>query len=491
MKRRNSVAAVVALIVILAACGGDSGSEEATTTVGDTTAGTEAPATTSGDTAEEPTGDGVEIRWFVGLGAGAQPEQIAAQEAVVEEFNASQSEIVLVLETVENDVAYETLATQMASDNPPDIIGPVGRDGSNAFAGQYLDLEPLVESTGFDTSIWPAETIENFREPDGTLPGLPFASFPSFVYYNRALFDEAGLPYPPQEYGADGTAVYGEGTEYEGPWDFAKVAEISAILAVDANGNDATSPDFDTDNTTQWGFVWQWTDALYQQGSFWGAGYPVADDGTADIPAQWEEEWAWYFDQVQGVGASPNQAEIDALGGNAFQSGTVAMGASHLWYTCCIRDDANNIVGDFWDIAVMPNNGGVVTTNMHADTFRILSSTENPDEAFAVLDYLLTDAALPLLTAYGAAPANPALTEDFFASLDERYPQGVNWQVASDSASYADNPSHETMVPGWQEYKERTEVLKSAILTDPALDLAAGISDLEADLTTIFQANAE
>jgi multiple sugar transport system substrate-binding protein len=108
-----------------------------------------------------------------------------------------------------------------------------------------------------------------------------------------------------------------------------------------------------------------------------------------------------------------------------------------------------------------------------------------------VLDYLLTDAALPLLTAYGAAPANPALTEDFFASLDERYPQGVNWQVASDSASYADNPSHETMVPGWQEYKERTEVLKSAILTDPALDLAAGISDLEADLTTIFQANAE
>jgi multiple sugar transport system substrate-binding protein len=111
MKRRTSAAAVVALIVILAACGGDSGSEEATTTVGDTTAGTEAPATTSGDTAEEPTGDGVEIRWFVGLGAGAQPEQIAAQEAVVEEFNASQSEIVLVLETVENDVAYETLAT--------------------------------------------------------------------------------------------------------------------------------------------------------------------------------------------------------------------------------------------------------------------------------------------------------------------------------------------------------------------------------------------
>ena len=485
MKRWKSIALVVALFLIIAACG-DGGAEEPTTVAGD---GGAASTTTPQASTTAPAGEAVEIRWFVGLGAGAQPEQIEAQQVVVDEFNASQSEIVLVLETVDNDVAYETLATQMASDNPPDIIGPVGRDGSNAFAGQYLDLEPLVESTGFDTSIWPAETIENFREPDGTLPGLPFASFPSFVYFNKALFDEAGLPYPPQEYGADGTAVYGEGTEYEGPWDFAKVAEISAILAVDANGNDATSADFDSDNTTQWGFIWQWTDALYQQGSFWGAGYPVADDGSADIPQTWEEEWAWYFDQVQGVGASPTQAEIDALGGNAFQSGTVALAASHLWYTCCIRDDANNIVGDFWDIGVMPNNGGVVTTNMHADTFRILASTENPDQAFTVLSYLLTDAALPLLTAYGAAPANPALTEDFFASLEERYPQGVNWQVALDSASFADNPSHETIVPGWSQYKERMDVLKSAILTDPALDLGGAITQLETDLTAIFQEN--
>jgi multiple sugar transport system substrate-binding protein len=488
MKRWNSVAVVVALMMVIAACGGDTGSGT-TTTAGDTV-GTEAPTTTSGDTAEEPSGDRTQIRWFVGIGAGGQPEQADAQRQVVDEFNASQDEIELVLEIVENDVAYETLATQIASDNPPDIIGPVGRDGSNAFSGLYLDLEPLVESTGFDTSIWPEATVENFREPDGTLPGLPFASFPSFIYYNRDLFDEAGLPYPPQEYGADGTAIYGEGTEYEGVWDFNKVDEIAQILAVDANGNDATSPDFDGDNTSQWGFIWQWTDRLFQQGSFWGAGYPLADDGTADIPQPWEDEWAWYHQAVWEKGYSPSQTEIDALADNVFQSGSVAMAGSHLWYTCCIRDDANNIAGDFFDIAVMPSNNGVVTTNMHADTFRILAATQNPDQAFTVLTYLLTDAALPLLTAYGAAPADPSLTDAFLASLEERYPQGVNWQVALDSAAFADSPSHEQFLPGWEPYKEAMDTLKSSLLNDPALDLATAIPELEEQLTTIFEENA-
>jgi multiple sugar transport system substrate-binding protein len=250
------------------------------------------------------------------------------------------------------------------------------------------------------------------------------------------------------------------------------------------------SPDFDPENTVQWGFIWQWTDRLFQQGSFWGAGYPLADDGTADLPAVWEDEYHWYYDAVWGTGIAPSQAEIDAMGGNAFQSGNVGMAISHLWYTCCIRDDANAIAGDFWDLAVMPSNGGVVTTNMHADTFRILGSTDVPDEAFSVLSYLLTDAALPLLTAYGAAPADPTLTEAFYASLDERYPQGVNWQVALDSAAYAETPSHETIVPGWEPYKERMGTLLSAILTDPALDLDAAITQTEADLTTIFQENS-
>ncbi len=490
------VAIVFALVAV--ACGGDGeGSDSTQTAATDAPGTTEAGGTTAAPATEAPpaappSGDAVTITWYVGLGAGGQPEQIAAQEAVVERFNSEREDINLVLEVVENDVAYDTLATRLTAGGAPDIIGPVGRDGANSFAGRYLDIEPLIAASGLDTTRWPEAAVENFREPDGTLLGLPFASYPSFVYFHRDLFDEAGLPHPPQEYGADGTAVYGEGTEWEGTWDFAKVAEIAQYLTVDADGVDATDAAFDPDNTVQWGFVWQWTDRLFQQGSFWGAGNMLQDDGSAAVPQDWADEWAWYQDAVWGSGFAPGQTELDSelLNGNAFQSGLVAMAGSHLWYTCCIRNDESNRPGDFYDIAVMPSHNGAVTANMHADTFRILDTSENPEAAFEVMEYLLTDAALELLTAYGAAPAEEGLTEAFFASLDERYPQGVNWQVAIDSANYADNPSHEQYVPGWDEYKLRLEDLVSALLSDPALDLAAEIPQLEADLTTIFQNNS-
>lgn len=495
MRLWKSVAVVVALMMIVAACGDSGGSGETTTTDGgtDTTEGSTDTTEGSTDTTADSgaSGDKVTVRWFIGLGAGGQPEQEAAQREVVEQFNASQDEIELVIEIVENDVAYETLATQIASGNAPDIIGPVGRDGSNEYAGLYLDIEPLIESTGVDTSMWEDAAIENQREPDGTLVGLPFASYPSALYFNRDLFDEAGLPYPPQEYGEDGVAVYGEGTEYEGTWDYDKVTEIAQILTVDGNGVDATDPSFDRTSTVQWGFHWQWTTRIFQNGSYWGSGYPMADDGSADIPAVWEDEWNWWHDAIWDLGISPSQEQMDAVGDNVFQAGNLAMAATHLWYTCCIADPDNGITGDFWDLAALPSHDGQVTANMHADTFRILESTEHPEEAFTTMYHLLTEAALPLLQAYGGAPADPGLTEDYLAGLDERYPQDVNWQVSLDGAAYADDPSHEAAVPGWGEYKVRLGELESAILSNADLDVDAAIADAEADLTVVFEENAE
>jgi ABC-type glycerol-3-phosphate transport system substrate-binding protein len=56
---------------------------------------------------------------------GGCPEQIDAQNAAVEQFNATHDDIELVIEIVQNDVAYDTLATQISSGNGPDIVGLV------------------------------------------------------------------------------------------------------------------------------------------------------------------------------------------------------------------------------------------------------------------------------------------------------------------------------------------------------------------------------
>lgn len=167
----------------------------------------------------------VVIQWYVGLGAGGQPEQIAAQEAVVEAFNSSRSDIQIEIVIVDNTVAYDTLGTLIATGDAPDIVGPVGLAGSNAFAGNYADLQPLVEAAGYDLTQFDEAAVDSYRT-DAGLIGLPFATFPSFIYYRRPLFDEAGLNYPPQEFGAP--YVMPDGTEV--PWDFNTMREIGMML---------------------------------------------------------------------------------------------------------------------------------------------------------------------------------------------------------------------------------------------------------------------
>ena len=144
----------------------------------------------------------VKVRWFVGLGTGSREEQIEPQEKVVADFNKSQDEIELVLEIVPNAQAYDVLATQITAGNVLDIVGPVGIRGRDSFKGSWLDMQPLVDKTKYDLSDFDPALVDFYRVEGEGLLGLPFGIYPSFIFVNKDLFDEAGLPYPPQEFGA-------------------------------------------------------------------------------------------------------------------------------------------------------------------------------------------------------------------------------------------------------------------------------------------------
>ena len=140
------------------------------------------------------------IRWFVGLGAGGQPQQIQVQKDFVAAFNtdpANKDKAYISLEILDNNVAANILKTQIAAGNAPDIIGPVGVEGLNLFIDQVADLQPLIDSTGYDMSKYP-EALANFFKigKGGATIGVPFGTYPSFLWYNKKLFDEAKLAVP-------------------------------------------------------------------------------------------------------------------------------------------------------------------------------------------------------------------------------------------------------------------------------------------------------
>jgi multiple sugar transport system substrate-binding protein len=214
------------------------------------------------------------------------------------------------------------------------------------------------------------------------------------------------------------------------------------------------------------------------------AGSMTNDDGTPNVPAEWRDGFNWLYDGIWSDSFIPN-AEYEGsdllAAGNPFDSGNVAMAHTHLWYTCCVTN-----VSEDWDLAVVPEYNGVQTSGLHADVFRILNTTEHPEEAFTVLTYLIGEAGPDLLAAYGAMPALESLQESFFAGLDETYPQGVNWQVAKDSLEYPDIPSHEQDMPNFLKAQDRWGAFYSNLLSTPGLDVDAEIETLLSDLEGIY-----
>ncbi|MBN2148852.1 MAG: extracellular solute-binding protein [Anaerolineales bacterium] len=444
--------------------------------------------------AEEPAAEKVQVRWYVGLGTGTDANQVEIEQAVVDAFNASQDRIELVLEVVPYDSAKDTLATQIAAGNGPDIIGPVGWGGSNAFYGQWLDLTPYIEASGYDLGQFDPALVEMYQTEEGQV-GLPFAVFPAAVFFNTTMFDEAGLNYLPAEYGEK--YVMPDGTEVE--WSWETLTEIAKLLTIDINGNDATSPDFDLTQIVQYGYHPVWSGNPAYMGSFWGASAIYSGETgnyVADIPAHWEAAWQWWYDGIWGDQPFiPNfdVSNSEQFGtGNTFGSGRIGMAVTQLWYTCCLGDFAG--AGFEFQFGTLPTYDGVVNGRIDADTFRVWKGTKHPEEAFEVLTYLLGPAGVePLIVgtadtpgAYGAFPALPEFQQRFIDAKTAQYPFVTSWDTMLAGLAYADVPSAEGFMPNWNEAWARMDTFYSLENTTDGLDLATEIATLEADLTAIF-----
>ena len=156
-------------------------------------------------------------------------------------------------------------------------------------------MTPLIKAAGFDMTQYPAKLVDTMKDGQtGALLGIPYAVYPSYIFFNKDLFDEAGLEYPPQKVGDKYTMP--DGSQVDWTWD--TVRKIAMLLSVDKNGKDATQAGFDPANQTQFGFEFQWTEGRRLASAF-GSGSLVAADGkTAQFPDVWKAGWKWYYDGI-------------------------------------------------------------------------------------------------------------------------------------------------------------------------------------------------
>lgn len=416
-------------------------------------------------------------------------QQIEVQNQVVEDFNAMQDEIELVLHIAADwDISRDTMSTLIASGDAPQIIGPVGVGGGNVYADLWADLDPLIEATGYDVEGIFGELADLYRTADDRLVGLPFALYPSVTYYNRDLFDEAGLNYPPQEFGAP--YVWEDGTE--APWNYDTLREIAMILTVDAMGYDATMEEFDPSNVVQFGLNFQWAGQRLQWTDFQPEVWYDAESNTITIAESWYTASQWLQDAVWTDHFMPtetyNQSELFGQG-NVFQTGNLGMAIVPTWYTCCLGE----AIGKFeFDFAVVPQSfDGEYHVAMDMDTFRLVEGTDNLEEAFIVLTYLVDEAAPALSEVYGAFPALEQYQQPWMDGKEEQYMMGINWDVVKNSLAYA-NPiavHHESATPNYQKGTDRVQAFGQLLYSDAGadIDVAAELDAMAVDIQAVME----
>jgi multiple sugar transport system substrate-binding protein len=482
LTRSGTILAIAALVV--SACGGSSSGTPVPST-GGTNGASSAPATASEPATSAAPGAPVELRWYCCLGGGEAPEQKAVEDKVVADWNAAHPDIHVTFEVVtyEGNVANETLATELQAQNGPDVVGPVGIGGANAFKGQWLDLAPLIQKNNYDLSGFPEQVVDIYKLDEGQV-GIPFAIYPSVLFYRKGAFQEAGLNEPPHKWGDKYTMADGSQVD----WTFDTAREIGKKLTVDKNGKDATQSGFDPKKISQWGFELQ-RDDLRGTGAYFGAGQlSTGTDGkTVQIPDSWAAGWKYYYQSIHTDHMDMTDAQFQSKDINPndypFFTGNLAMSVNFLWSTYGLSDV------DDWDMAAIPSYNGKQTSVLNADTFRILKSSKHPDEAFQFLTYLLGDASQDLLTAYGGFPARTADQQAGIAALQGQFKNTVDWQVAVDGANFPDNPNFESWMPA---YNESLGLIGSGGKyltrwgTTAGLDMDAEIASLKKDLQAIW-----
>ena len=477
--------------ILATACGGSTASPSSSQAAPASQAPQSAEASSSTAPATLPPGNAT-ISWFCCLGGGDEESQQKTFKQVADAFHASHPNITVKIDHTAYAGARQAFAVKLASGNPPDVVGPLGVGGASAFEGQWLDLQPFVDKYQVDLSGYDEQMLNLYRAGGSGLFGIPFAIYPSELYYQRDMFDEAQLEYPPANYGEqykmpDGSMV---------DWNYDTVRQVAMLLTIDKAGKNATETGFDPGHIVQYGFEPQRDDLRTIGAGFFGQGRLVADDKkTAQIPEPWRAAWHWVYDGIwkdHFIMSDQVYQTPEFQGGyDAFNSGKVAMNENFLWSVCCITEAGGN-----WDLGALPSYQGKVTAPLNADTFRITKASKHPDAAFAFLQYLVQgEGKTKMLNAISGFPALKADQPTFFQQLEQQkddkgkniYPGGVNWGVVTQAIQYADVQSNtESWMPNYNKALDVLVKYLTRFTGKQGLDVDSELDKMKAELQTVF-----
>jgi multiple sugar transport system substrate-binding protein len=411
------------------------------------------PAATTSQAAESPspapsdagyTGPEATITYSIW----GDPQEIKNQQAIVDAFHAANPKITVKVTVSDWDPYWDKLQTSLAGGDAPDVFamdGPLFPDYQTRDV--LLDLKPFITRDGYDLGQLADQAVADFTTPDGQF-GLPRDLNVVALYYNKKMFDTAGIPYP------------------DDTWDWAKLTEVAKQLTLKSGGK-----------TTQWGFYTEstdmenyWSELVWQNG-----GDIVSADHKTSLVGSDQAAGGIQFlqDLIWKDKVMPDASITDALG-DAFEQGQAAMEANGSWLVA--TDQAAGL--DF-GIAPLPKGPAGQATSINPTGAVVYKGTKNPDAAWAFVKYLAGPAAqTKLMELKASLPANKSvLTGPFATSFDGA-------QVLADAIAYAH------IKPSFKGYNDWTTALQTEldanVFTEPKKTARQALTDVLPQLDKIL-----
>lgn len=301
---------------------------------------------------------------------GANPQEAETRQTIIDAFMEKYPQITINPQVAEGNATQE-IQIQFAGGAAPDILMAWELDYSGlATRGVYRDLNEFVEN---DAEF--AEVIETDHIPElvamfnweGAQYVLPEQFAGVALFYNKAMFEAAGVEPPPADW-----------TDTSWSWD--RFLETAQALTIE-----------DGDRISQYGFVDAWWPPLSSavigtgNGGDWFDQYVNPSASTISDP-NFTAAVQWYADLANVHRVAPTTEEMATQAGvEMFMAGRAAMAlVGHWMYPAFSTTD-----GLDFELGVLPvgPNGTTAKTDLGSTGLAISSQTEYPEHAWEFVKF--------------------------------------------------------------------------------------------------------
>ncbi|MGE9362674.1 ABC transporter substrate-binding protein [Isoptericola nanjingensis] len=345
---------------------------------------------------------------------GGDVDKTSYQERV-DMLEKAHPDIKVKLQLIPSDQYEQKVQTMIAGGNGPDIMQVA--EGVNVYSSknQILPLDEYVSKSGMDLDerFGPTGSLYSYQDK---VYAIPDRSGAMIVYYNKDLFDAAGVDYP--------TA------------DWTQEDAQAAMEKLTVPGE-------------QWGYGgagwWaQWWSFAYQNGGqiIDDSGAPTVNTPEVVDALQWANDLT-FKEHVVPTAAEYADMGPDMGGDPAFAAQKVAMNTTGFWAIGGLLES------DFdWDIAPMWQ-GDEQAVSAFGSGLAISRDSEHADKAFEAIDYL-TDAEAQQVVIDNAqdVPANVQVQQSDAFLEPEWATKDINMGAFAESSDFVFTSP---LIPEWNE----------------------------------------